>query len=82
MRVFEQATKFMKLAGIVLLLMVVSVATSWAQFTAPAVPPAPPGRDPLPAWTHFPSPVPDPTSTPVLRATRRPPGGWPSFVGS
>ena len=41
MRAFEQATKFSKLAGIVLLLMVASVATSWAQFTAPAVPPAP-----------------------------------------
>jgi len=41
MRAFEQATKHLKLAGFVLLLMVASVATSWAQFTAPAIPPAP-----------------------------------------
>lgn len=41
MRVFEQATKFLKLAGAVLLLMVASGATSWAQFTAPMVPPPP-----------------------------------------
>lgn len=41
MRVFEQGVKKFKLAGVVLLLMVASVATSWAQFTAPAVPPTP-----------------------------------------
>ena len=52
MRVFEQATKFSKLAGVVLLLMVASVATSWAQFTAPVVPPAPAGKYTLVASTY------------------------------
>jgi hypothetical protein len=42
MRAFEQATKFLRLAGVVLLLMFAAVATSLAQsWPAPAVPPAP-----------------------------------------
>ena len=40
MRVFEQ-TKFLKLAGAVLLLMFAMTANSWAQWPAPVVPPAP-----------------------------------------
>jgi hypothetical protein len=37
----EQARKIFRSAGAVLLLMVASVAASWAQFTAPTVPPTP-----------------------------------------
>jgi hypothetical protein len=40
MRAFEQ-TKFLKLAGAVLLLMFAMTANSWAQWPAPVVPPAP-----------------------------------------